>query len=277
MSDLTPLTREEYYLARMAGEDVQVPDPITREEEYMKGIADAINGDDDVEIPEPITREEEYMKNIANNVASAGSDEQAMLDGIIDKTITSVSSNNVTKIGDNVFTSCTKLTKAVFPNVNIIGGYAFNHCPELATVNFPLATYIDSDAFCVCKSLTMVEFPLVKIIGKNAFYGCTSLTTANFPNAIEIYTYAFRNCTSLTNFEISSEVTQIEASAFTGCSSLATIIMRPTTPPTLENVNAFTGLPNDYVIYVPNGSLSAYQAAAKWKDLASHIVEMPAE
>jgi hypothetical protein len=277
MGDLTPVTREEYYLARMAGEDVTMPEPITREEEYMKGIADAINGDDDVEIPEPITREEEYIKNIANNVASAGSSEQAMLDGIIDKTITSVSSNNVTKIGDSVFASCTKLTKAVFPNVKIIGGYAFNHCPELATVNFPLATYIDSDAFCVCTSLTMAEFPLVKIIGKNAFYGCTSLMTANFPNATEIHTYAFRDCTSLTNFEISSKVTQIEKSAFTGCSNLATITMRPTTPPTLENTNAFTGLPNDYVIYVPNGSLSAYQTAANWSALASHIVEMEVE
>ena len=39
MGDLTPITREEYYLARMAGEDVTMPEPITREEEYMKGIA----------------------------------------------------------------------------------------------------------------------------------------------------------------------------------------------------------------------------------------------
>ena len=39
MGDLTPITREEYFLARMAGEDVTMPEPITREEEYMKGIA----------------------------------------------------------------------------------------------------------------------------------------------------------------------------------------------------------------------------------------------
>ncbi len=39
MGDLTPNTREEYFLARMAGEDVTMPEPITREEEYMKGIA----------------------------------------------------------------------------------------------------------------------------------------------------------------------------------------------------------------------------------------------
>ena len=40
MSDeaLTPITREETYLAAIAGEDVTVPDPVTRHEEFLAAI-----------------------------------------------------------------------------------------------------------------------------------------------------------------------------------------------------------------------------------------------
>lgn len=35
-----PMTRKEIYLAKMAGEDVSVPEPMTREETYLKKIAE---------------------------------------------------------------------------------------------------------------------------------------------------------------------------------------------------------------------------------------------
>lgn len=50
MSDetLTPITREETYLAAIAGEDVTVPDPVTRHEEFLAAIdghVDAVEQD----------------------------------------------------------------------------------------------------------------------------------------------------------------------------------------------------------------------------------------
>lgn len=42
--ELKPITRREQYLAKIAGQDVEVPDPITREEMLLKQIADGGGG-----------------------------------------------------------------------------------------------------------------------------------------------------------------------------------------------------------------------------------------
>ena len=64
---MKPLTLKETYLARMAGEDVTMPEPLTREEAYMKGIATALYGGE-AETPEPLTRDEAWMQKIASNI-----------------------------------------------------------------------------------------------------------------------------------------------------------------------------------------------------------------
>lgn len=44
MSDkLTPITREEYFLARAGGQDVPTLEPITREEYFLEDIIEAID------------------------------------------------------------------------------------------------------------------------------------------------------------------------------------------------------------------------------------------
>jgi len=50
----------------------------------------------------------------------------------------------------------------------------------------------------------------------------------------------------------------------------------PTTPPTLSSANAFNGIPSDCIIYVPVGSLEAYQTATNWSTYASKMREEPA-
>jgi hypothetical protein len=39
---LTPITREEHFLAKAGGQDVEVPTPITRRETFLQGVIDAI-------------------------------------------------------------------------------------------------------------------------------------------------------------------------------------------------------------------------------------------
>lgn len=53
---LTPITRQEMYLAAAGGQDVSVPEPITRLEMYLAKLAGS-----DVEIPDPITRVEMFL------------------------------------------------------------------------------------------------------------------------------------------------------------------------------------------------------------------------
>lgn len=62
-----PITREEQYLSRAAGQDTKVPDPITREEKYLAKIAGQ-----SVTTPPPITRKEQYLDYIAEHGGGGG-------------------------------------------------------------------------------------------------------------------------------------------------------------------------------------------------------------
>jgi hypothetical protein len=77
----------------------------------------------------------------------------------------------------------------------------------------------------------------------------------------------------LTSVSIPSSVTSIGSNAFLNCSGLTSIYSYTTTPVNLSSSsNVFTGVnTNMCILYVPSGSLSAYQTANQWKDFA-HIV-----
>lgn len=55
-----PVNRKEFYLAKIAGADVNIPYPVFRDEFYLAKIAGA-----DVDIPEPVFREEFYLASLA--------------------------------------------------------------------------------------------------------------------------------------------------------------------------------------------------------------------
>ena len=57
-----PNTREEHYLASMAGQEVDLPQPIPRIEKYLAKAAGM-----DVETPDPLTRVERYLDVIAES------------------------------------------------------------------------------------------------------------------------------------------------------------------------------------------------------------------
>lgn len=85
---------------------------------------------------------------------------------------------------------------------------------------------------------------------------------------------AFYQKTTLTSVIISSSVTNIYNYAFAGCTSLTSVTIEATTPPTLASYRAFSST-NDCPIYVPSGSVSAYQSATGWSNLASRIQAIP--
>lgn len=64
----TPVSREEIFLAKIAGESVALPDPVTRRELFLAKIAGQ-----NVITPEPVSREEQFLNYIAEH-GSGGSD-----------------------------------------------------------------------------------------------------------------------------------------------------------------------------------------------------------
>lgn len=104
-----------------------------------------------------------------------------------------------------------------------------------------------------------------------------SLTTVTLPEGITtILGNAFENCWALETITIPSTVTTINAGMLTnyGTSALQSFTCLATTPPTL-NGNLFYGN-NNFTIYVPAASVSAYKAANWWKDHKNRIQAIPA-
>jgi len=56
MADITPITREEFYLTKAGGQDVPVPSAVTREEYYLEKLTN-----DSVVVPSPVTRREKFL------------------------------------------------------------------------------------------------------------------------------------------------------------------------------------------------------------------------
>ena len=117
----------------------------------------------------------------------------------------------------------------------------------------------------------------VTSIGDSTFDACHSLASITIPESVtNIRESTFQACDSLASITIPESVTNIGAYAFNSCYGMAEYHLKPTTPPTLYNTSAFTNIPSDCVIYVPQGCLEAYQNDAKWAKYASKMQEEPA-
>ena len=160
--------------------------------------------------------------------------------------------------------------------VTSIGIYAFHSCYSLTSLTIPNSvTRIGDGVFYGCYSLASLTIPdNVTSIGDSAFQLCYSLTNFTIPDSVtRIGNSVFLNCYSLTSLAISDNVTSIGSNAFQYCYGMAEYHLKPTTPPTLSNTNAFNGIPDDFIIYVPQGSLEAYQTATNWATYASRMQE----
>lgn len=123
-----------------------------------------------------------------------------------------------------------------------------------------------------CLSLRRAVLPVAAtMVPSNTFYGCASLNSVEIPSSVTIIkSSAFYNCILLTTITIPSAVATIEASAFGYCKALESIHFLSTTPPTVANANAWSGLPTTCVIHVPAGTLADYTAATNYPDPATY-------
>ena len=168
---------------------------------------------------------------------------------------------SVKTIGEDAFRSCTSLTTITIPDsVTTIGNSAFSDCKSLTSVTIgDNVTTIGDFAFQSCSSLKNITIgDSVTTIGQYAFGSCSSLTSITIGDSVtEIGEAAFYKCSSLTSVTIPDSVTTIGRSAFSFCSGLKTIYCKATTPPIL-NAEVFNKCPSDLCIFIPIGSLNAY-------------------
>ena len=211
--------------------------------------------------------------------------------------------NSVTSIGSYAFIGCTSLASINIPNnVISIGNCAFWDCSSLTSLTIPNSvTSIGDGAFNNCSGLTSVTIGnSVTSIDVSAFYGCSSLTSITIPSSVtSINTGAFSNChmnsiilneglldiggyafqsNDIVSITIPASVQTLSGSfgCFDRCSQLQSVIFLGTTPPVINQVALFYEVPDTCKIYVPDASMSTYEAALSVKNegLVSRLTPM---
>ena len=284
---------------------IEIPSSVTSIEEYVFDDCSLLAS---IEIPSSVTSIGDHAFSSCNSLANivipssvtsigdyAFSSCNSLASIEIPSSVTSIGSSafsgcsllasieipsSITSIGDHAFSSCNSLESLTFgenSQLTSIGPSAFSGCSSLASIEIPSSvTSIGWGAFDGCSLLEIVIFEegsQLKSIESDTFNGCSSLASIEIPSSVKtVGNYAFSDCSSLTSIEIPSSVISIGVSAFTNCSNLTTMTILATTPPILGSTDAISTATKK--IYIPAGTLSAYQSATNWSNFASLFEEL---
>ena len=193
---------------------------------------------------------------------------------------------NITALPIQAFYKSTNVENLILPNTLITIGEEMFYQSKLKTVVIPAnATTIGNSAFEQCASLISIDIPAnVETIGTAVFWGCSSLTTVTFEKGSQLKTIgggsssyygAFSYCTALTSIEIPASVETIGASAFKGCSKLATVTFEKESQ--LKTIGGGYSEPNYYGVFSDCTALTSIEIpasvetieAAAFKDCSS--------
>ena len=171
-------------------------------------------------------------------------------------------------IGGDCFYKNDCLKTLSIPNtVTSIEYRAFYGCTGLTSITIGNSvTSIENEAFYGCTNLTSITIPnSVTDLGWGVFEGCTNLINVTIGNSVTSIG-SFKGCTNLTNVVLGFSIDYIASNTFTDCNKLESIMLGSPIPPTVyeDNFNNYHYLYT--TLYVPKGSLAAYQAADVWKN-----------
>jgi hypothetical protein len=170
------------------------------------------------------------MAEFINTIDVLGDD--AVVDSIIDRTITEFKDNTLTKVGDYAFQSCAALGDVCLPNVVEIGRESFKGCTslaELTSAQFPSVDKIAAFAFDGCSGIQVIDLPSLTDCSNFGSLRGTALTSVNLPNLHKVnvgYSVAFPMCENL----VSASLPRLEKLSYYGGNSFYRCY-------NLENVN----------------------------------------
>lgn len=143
--------------------------------------------------------------------------------------LTEVNFPDVTRIGEETFSGCAKLSKVSIPKLEEMGVGAFGNTFSLTEVSFPKLKKVPAGAFYSQDAssgqtvfygiLAKVDLPAVEEIGEDAFQSCHHLTTIDLPNLKKLGEKAFASCLVLNNIHFDN-IEVIPTSAFYSCNKL---------------------------------------------------------
>ena len=190
-------------------------------------------------------------------------------------------SESILSIGESAFADCTTLTGIELPkSLTNLGSGAFENCSSLSFLYLPSGlTTIGDGVFTGCSQLAYIYSTFATadnrcliqdgVLKAFAPAGISHYTVLPTISAVAPSTFAC--CPELASITFLATVSQIGSKAFADCTKLVEIRIESQTPPTLENADAFSGLPTEYLIYVPEDVVDDYKVADGWKEVKDHI------
>ena len=182
--------------------------------------------------------------------------------------------NYVEFITAGTFKNCRNLSSIVLPSNRITynpecmrGGY-------LKHITFPKTTTIDYSQPFSENVLKSVSVPNCNIKSDYFIANNHALKRIIFPPLTSIITpYVAQICYSLLYVIIPKTVTEVKRGAFYSCYSVKFYdFSHLEAIPTLENVNAFSGITSNCKIIVPDALYDEWIAATNWSTYASYII-----
>lgn len=191
---------------------------------------------------------------ITVNVSGGGGTDY--LESFLNKTLTTYSNNNLTSLSLAYAFNSSSIQKVTFPNVT---GSIPNNCFQGSSL----------------RSIGAGDLPLITNPAANSFMSCASLESVVLPYGKYFDNSAFNSCTSLTIFDAGKPTdtgAYIGQNVFSGCTNLATIILRSNSMVTLNNISAFNNTPfknggTGGTIYVPSALIDTYKGANNWNTI----------
>ena len=178
-----------------------------------------------------------------------------------------------TILGNNSLQS-TSLVKQVIPYYSIGANSLFSN--TITDVFIPnLQQSLGHNPFNTSK-LTHLYIPdTIKGCASQLCRGMSYLVEVKLSNAFTaLTTQSFQDCRALTKIKIPPLVATIGTNCFSGCTAMKYYDFRNVNVvPTLDNTNAFTGIPTDCKIVVPDALYDGWIAATNWSYWASYIVK----
>ena len=159
-----------------------------------------------------------------------------------------------------------------------IGAHAFAQCGLTHIPEIPSSvTTIGESAFMECLDGGLFTIPeTVTDIAREAF-SFSRFSSATIPPTFHtLHSRMFAFCQWMGEVTIPESVTDMGESSFLWCTKLKKIYVYNPVPPTVNTAmiyHPFDYVPRSATIYVPQGSLAAYQEAPGWNEFPN-IVEM---
>lgn len=191
--------------------------------------------------------------------------------------LTSVTMPSVSYFGDNSFYYCHRLKFLTVPkNASYIGEYIFQNNRQLTAISLTKSVKINAYPFFGCTSLQVICLPETQTAVPTQFtYACDLFKHVVLPDSItSMSSQCFYNNYSMTKIFIPKGVTSIPSSNFGNCYGMQYYdFSNHESVPSLANKNAFTGIPSDCKIIVPDALYEDWKVATNWSTYASNIIK----